>query len=110
VKWEELQRRLKPETPYTVSLNLWPSVPLNFLLHMLFHGNMGQGSAVITFMTPHSPLLDPTLLYKGLLAFWTNEDPFYIMDISFIFHREKPPKVKSIGRLKRAIAFFPFAT
>jgi hypothetical protein len=67
---------------------------------------MRQGSTVITLMTPHPKLLNPTLLHEGLVAFWTNKDPLHIMDISFVFHRHKPPEVLTITRLKPAIAFF----
>jgi hypothetical protein len=57
-------------------------------------------------MTPHPKLLNPTLLHKGLVALWTHKDTLHIMDISFVFHREKPPDVIAINWPKPAIAFF----
>ena len=59
----------------------------DFFFHVLFHRDVGEGTPVITLMTPDPPLLNPAFLHEGLIAFGTDKHAFDVMDIFLVLHR-----------------------
>jgi hypothetical protein len=74
---------------------------LGFFFHVFFHGNMGKGAAIVTAMTAHAPLFNPSFLNKRLIALGTDKDPFDVMDLSLILH-PLPPSGGLIVRIESA--------
>jgi hypothetical protein len=57
---------------------------------MLFDGHLGQGSAIIAFVTTDAELFDPLFLYIRLTALRTDKHASFIEHASLLFH-EYPP-------------------
>ena len=58
----------------------------DFIVHVLFNRHMRQRTAIVTLMTSHSKLLNPSFLDKRLIALRTHKHTFYVVNLFFVLH------------------------
>src|SRR5689334_6989779 len=69
-----------------------------FLIHMLFHGYLGQRPPIVAFMTADPPFFDPLFLNIGLTALWTDKHALFVQDTALFVHGVDTPSCVSMAQ------------
>jgi hypothetical protein len=61
-------------------------MPADLFIKLLLYGDMSKSSAVLAFMAPNAPLLNPFFLHIGLTALGAYKGTPHVMHHTLFFH------------------------